>query len=87
MLLLGLLSWILVGTAAGLLASRLLPGEPRLGMVLAAITGLIGALAGGLLATALGFGGIAAYDLRSLVTATLGASLACLALRYIKLAA
>ncbi len=87
MLLLGLLSWILIGLAAGLLAGRLLPGEPPLSLGLVASVGLGGAVLGGLLATALGFGGMAAYDMRSLATATLGAILGCLLLRYVKLLA
>ncbi len=84
---LGLISWLAIGLIAGLPASRLLPGEPRLGWALATLVGLGGALAGGLLATALGFGGMAAYDLRSLVTATLGAVICLLLVRYLTLAA
>lgn len=85
-LLLGLLSWLAIGLIAGLSASRMLPGTPRLGWVPATLVGLGGAVAGGLLATALGFGGMAAYDLRSLVTATLAAVLCLLLLRYLTLA-
>ncbi len=84
-LLLGLLSWILIGLAAGFSASRFLPGEPPLGIVSSALVGLAGALAGGLLATALGFGGLAAFDVRALATATLMSVLALLLLRYAKL--
>ncbi len=87
MLLLGLVSWILIGLAAGLLASRFLPGEPSLGATAASLVGLGSAMIGGLLATALGFGGMAAFDVRSLATATLGAVLGCLLLRYVKLPA
>ncbi len=86
MLLLGLLSWILIGLISGLSAARLLPGEPPLGWGWALSAGVGGALGGGLLATTLGFGGLAAYDLRSLATATLGALLALLLLRFVKLA-
>lgn len=85
MLLLGALSWITIGLLAGLTASRLLPGEPPLRTGRAIAAGLAGALTGGLLATALGFGGLAAYDLRSLVIATLGALLTVLLARYLSL--
>lgn len=81
MLLLGLISWISIGLIAGLLAARLLPGEPPLGWGPAGGVGAAGALGGGLLATALGFGGLAGYDVRSLATATLSAALALLWLR------
>lgn len=81
---LGLLSWILMGLAAGLAGTRLLPGEPSLGWSSAVGTGIAGAFLGGLLATVLGFGGMAGYDLRSLLVATLGAVLCLLLLRGLK---
>ncbi len=86
-LLLGLLSWILIGLTAGLAARRFLPGQPPLGTVAATLAGLAGALTGGLLATALGFGGLAAFDVRALATATLTSVLGLLLLRYVKLEA
>ena len=82
LLLLGLYSWLLAGLATGLLATAFLPGQPRLQPFPATLAGLGGALTGGLLATALGFGGLMGFDWRALVTATLGAVLALLLLRY-----
>lgn len=84
--LLGLASWLLAGLAAGLLARAFLPGEPRLGWVVALVTGVLGALAGGVVATVLGFGGLGAYDGRSLLTAALAATLSLLLLRTSSLA-
>ena len=81
-LLLGLFSWVLAGFAVALLSILFLPGRPRIGTSAAFTLGSIGALAGGLLATALGFGGLMGFDPRALVTATLGAALALLLLRY-----
>ncbi|MCP3957478.1 MAG: GlsB/YeaQ/YmgE family stress response membrane protein [bacterium] len=78
----GLISWLVIGLAAGLLANLMLPGEPRMGCVVTVPAGLFGAVAGGLLATVLGFGGLAGYDVRSLATATLAAVLVLLLLRY-----
>ena len=86
MLTLGLLSWLLMGLTAGLLARYLLPGQPRLGWVGALLVGTGGALIGGLIATALGFGGLMGFDPRALLTATLGASLALIVLRTLRLA-
>ena len=83
--LLGLLSWLAIGLIAGVSAGRMLPGEPPLSRTRATGAGLGGALAGGLLATALGFGGLAAYDPRSLVTATLSAVLCLLLARHVTL--
>lgn len=79
---LGLYSWLLTGLAAGLLAAGFLPGQPRLNPLFATLTGVGGALAGGFLATLLGFGGLMGFDWRALATATLGAVLALLLLRY-----
>ncbi|MEM7349201.1 MAG: GlsB/YeaQ/YmgE family stress response membrane protein [Acidobacteriota bacterium] len=85
MLLLGLISWLTIGLLAGLLAAWLLPGEPPLGWWQVAGVGVGGALVGGLLATALGFGGLASYDVRSLATATSSAVLGLLWLRDARL--
>ncbi len=82
---LGLLSWLAIGLVAGISARRMLPGEPPMGWLLAITTGLGGAVTGGLLATALGFGGMAAYDVRSLVTAALTAVVGLLLTRYLTL--
>jgi uncharacterized membrane protein YeaQ/YmgE (transglycosylase-associated protein family) len=51
----------------------------------ALFTGLTGALAGGLLATVLGFGGLASFDWRGLATATLAAVLSLLVVRLARL--
>ncbi len=82
---LGLISWLLMGGAAGLLGARLLPGRPPLGWGLGLATGAGGALLGGLLATVLGFGGLAGWDLRGQATATFGAVLCLLLVRIWKL--
>ena len=82
---LGLLSWLLMGLAAGLLGAWRLPGRPPLGWGLAAAAGVAGAILGGLLATLLGFGGLVGWDLRGQTAATLGAVLGLLLVRLWKL--
>lgn len=72
---LALISWLLMGLLSGFLAAWLLPSKAPYRFVLDPITGLIGALGGGLLATALGFGGIVGYDTRALAAAALMATL------------
>ncbi|MCG8455282.1 MAG: hypothetical protein MI919_03305 [Holophagales bacterium] len=86
-LLLGLLSWLLLGAVAGALAARLLPGRPPLPTGAAIGLGMAGALFGGMAATVLGFGGLAVYDPRSLATATFVSLLALTWWRIAKLAA
>lgn len=75
----GLLSWLGAGLALALLLHLLPPWRPlpRLGVLAVA---LLGALGGGALATALGFGGLAGFDPRSLATAALAGLLAALLL-------
>ncbi len=74
LLLLGLYSWIAMGLLVGLLAPNVLGGAG--GRRATMIFGVLGAITGGLLATFLGFGGLAGFDIRSLVTATLASLLA-----------
>lgn len=77
----GILSWTLAGLVVGLLAWRLLPGRPGLHPAVAASVGVGGAWLGGGLATYLGFGGFAAFDVRSLVIATLVSMVSLLSYR------
>ncbi len=83
---LGLLSWIFAGLSFALLSWRVLPGRPPLGLLSALLAGLGGAALGGLLATLLGFGGLASFDLRSFVVAALAAMLALATARLASLA-
>ena len=78
----GLILWLSLGLLAGAVA-KLLPG-PQLGWLVALLTGLGGGLAGGLLATALGMGGVAELDLRSGVIAFLFAAMSVLFLQILQ---
>jgi uncharacterized membrane protein YeaQ/YmgE (transglycosylase-associated protein family) len=68
----GILSWILFGLIAGAVAKLLMPGRDPGGCIITMLIGIAGALLGGFLGTLLGFGGIEAFDLRSLLIAVLG---------------
>jgi uncharacterized membrane protein YeaQ/YmgE (transglycosylase-associated protein family) len=74
--------WDAVAWAAGglllALVLRLLPPWRGRSWLLTLAIGLVGATAGGVLATALGFGGVASLDLRAVTTAALAALLALL---------
>ncbi len=70
----GFLIWLAVGIALGLLHRWLPGGRPAWWAAL--VVGTLGAIAGGLAATILGFGGVAVFDARSTVTAILGAFVA-----------
>jgi uncharacterized membrane protein YeaQ/YmgE (transglycosylase-associated protein family) len=80
----GIATWILAGLIAGLVSLRVRTfGEPQ-GCFGSVLLGVVGALAGGALATWLHFGGILAFDARSLVTALLGALLLLLLGRVLR---
>jgi uncharacterized membrane protein YeaQ/YmgE (transglycosylase-associated protein family) len=52
----GIIGWIVLGLLAGLIAKRIMPGAERIGVVVTTLLGFGGALLGGFIATALGFG-------------------------------
>ena len=52
----GIIGWILLGLLAGVIAKAILPGNDPGGFIVTAIIGVVGALLGGVVARALGFG-------------------------------
>lgn len=49
----GIISWIILGLLAGLLAKALLPGADPGGFIITTLLGIVGAVLGGFLASAL----------------------------------
>jgi uncharacterized membrane protein YeaQ/YmgE (transglycosylase-associated protein family) len=47
----GIIAWIVLGLVAGLLANMLIPGRRSQGLILTCVIGIVGALAGGWIAT------------------------------------
>jgi uncharacterized membrane protein YeaQ/YmgE (transglycosylase-associated protein family) len=69
----GLIAWIVLGGIAGLIAKAIMPGKDPGGCIITVIIGVVGALLGGFLSTALGFGGLTGdIDWRSLLIAVIG---------------
>jgi uncharacterized membrane protein YeaQ/YmgE (transglycosylase-associated protein family) len=52
----GIIGWILLGLLAGLVAKAIMPGPERGGIILTTLLGIGGALLGGFIAAAVGFG-------------------------------
>ncbi|MBI5949707.1 MAG: GlsB/YeaQ/YmgE family stress response membrane protein [Chloroflexi bacterium] len=81
----GTLTWILVGLIAGLAAQFLLGGGPGgsglRGILITIALGVGGALVGGFISTALGYGDVTGFNLRSMAIATGGAVLVLFAWR------
>lgn len=80
----GILGWIVMGLIAGAIAKLLMPGRDPGGCIITILIGIAGALLGGFIATALGFGGVGEFDLRSLVIAVLGSILLLILYRVIR---
>ena len=77
----GIIAWIVLGLAAGLLANMLIPGRRSQGLILTCLIGVAGALGGGWVATRLfhihtlhGF-----FNLSTWLTAIAGAAVLLLA--------
>jgi uncharacterized membrane protein YeaQ/YmgE (transglycosylase-associated protein family) len=77
----GIIAWIVLGLAAGLLANMLIPGRRSQGLLLTCVIGIVGALLGGWVATKLfhihslqGF-----FNLSTWITAVVGAAVLLLA--------
>lgn len=72
----GLLTWILIGLVAGFVAEFALGGGRGIGLraiVMTTLLGVAGALVGGFVSVALGYGDVTGFNVRSLVIAVLGA--------------
>lgn len=75
-----LLAWIVLGFLAGTLASVVTGRRSGSGCLLRLAVGVLGALVGGALARAAGYEGVDELSLRSVLVASLGATLLLLLL-------
>lgn len=71
----GILAWILFGLIAGVIAKFLMPGPDPGGWIITILLGIAGAIVGGFIGQALGFGGVSGFNFGSMVIAVLGAIL------------
>lgn len=70
----GILTWILVGLIAGVLAKIAMPGPDPGGIILTIVIGIVGALIGGFVVNRLlGGPNVTGFNLPSVLVATLGA--------------
>ena len=80
----GLLSWIVFGLLAGIIAKFLMPGRDGGGIIITIVLGIVGAVVGGFIATALGLGDVTGFNVRSFIIAVGGAILVLLLYRRFK---
>lgn len=71
----GILAWIVFGLIAGVIAKFIMPGKDPGGFFITILIGVAGAIVGGFIGSALGFGSVTGFNLGSFVIAILGAIL------------
>ena len=80
----GILSWIVLGLIAGVLAKWLLPGRDPGGFIITILLGVGGAFAGGWVGTQLGIASFNGFTLQGIVVATAGAVLLLVLYRLLR---
>jgi uncharacterized membrane protein YeaQ/YmgE (transglycosylase-associated protein family) len=80
----GILSWIIFGLIAGALAKLIMPGNDPGGFIITILLGIAGAIVGGFIGTALGFGDVTGFNLGSFFIAILGAIILLVLYRFLK---
>ena len=80
----GILTWIILGLVAGLIAKFVMPGKDPCGLIVTIIVGIAGAVIGGFIASAVGFGAVSGFNIRSIIIAVVGAFVLLFALRMLK---
>ena len=80
----GIISWIVFGLIAGILAKLLMPRKDPGGMIVTILIGIAGAMVGGYISTFLGYGDVSGFDLRSLGIAIGGALVLLFGYRTLK---
>ena len=80
----GILAWIVLGLIVGALAKWIMPGNDPGGLLITIVIGIVGAMIGGFLSSALGMGDVTGINLGSIVIATLGSLVLLFGYRRIK---
>ncbi|HBP86754.1 MAG TPA: GlsB/YeaQ/YmgE family stress response membrane protein [Nitrospirales bacterium] len=80
----GIISWIVFGLIAGVLAKIIMPGKDPGGMFITILIGISGAMVGGLISTYFGYGEVTGFNLPSFGIAVGGSFLLLFAYRMVK---
>jgi len=80
----GIISWIILGLVVGIIAKFLMPGKDPGGIFITILLGIAGAIAGGFVSAAIGFGQVTGFDLRSLIIAVCGSIVLLIIYRAVK---
>lgn len=78
----GILGWIILGLLAGMIAKAIMPGDDPGGIFVTTLIGIVGAVVGGLIASAIGIGDLDEFfDIGTWLLAIGGSLLVLLAYR------
>lgn len=80
----GILTWIVFGLIAGVVAKLIMPGKDPGGFIVTILLGVAGALVGGFIGQALGWGGVTGFNIGSFVLAVGGAIILLIAYRALR---
>jgi len=80
----GIISWIILGLVVGIIAKFIMPGKDPGGIFITILLGVAGAVGGGYVSHAIGFGQVTGFDLRSLIIAVCGSLVLLIIYRAIK---
>jgi uncharacterized membrane protein YeaQ/YmgE (transglycosylase-associated protein family) len=80
----GILSWIIFGLIAGILAKWIMPGKDGGGFFLTVFLGIIGAVVGGWISTFFGFGKVDGFNIGSFAVAVIGSLIVLFIYRKMK---
>jgi uncharacterized membrane protein YeaQ/YmgE (transglycosylase-associated protein family) len=80
----GILSWIILGLVAGAIAKFIMPGDDPGGIIVTILIGIAGALLGGFISTALGWGTVSGFNVHSIIIAIVGSIVLLIGYRFIK---
>ncbi len=80
----GIIGWIVLGLVAGAIAKAILPGDDPGGIIVTMLIGIVGAILGGLIASALNVGDLDEFfDIGTWVIAILGSLLLLIIYRMV----
>jgi uncharacterized membrane protein YeaQ/YmgE (transglycosylase-associated protein family) len=80
----GIIGWIILGLLAGAIAKAILPGDDPGGIIVTTIIGIVGAIVGGLIASALNIGDLDEFfDIGTWIIAILGSLLLLVVYRMV----
>ncbi|MFT6269132.1 MAG: putative membrane protein YeaQ/YmgE (transglycosylase-associated protein family) [Alphaproteobacteria bacterium] len=80
----GIISWIVLGLIAGIIAKMIMPGKDGGGFIMTTLLGVAGAFVGGWVGSLFGLGAVGEFSLPSMVTAIAGALILLFIYRQVK---